>query len=213
MIMIAAISIRPGHHLEFDRFYEDYYIPDLLKAAPVIESVTRFGAVGAAHGQSFLHSEYVTVYKLKDEPNVAEVVELAVTSPAHKKAFEQFRAWKTEYFSHFDRAYYADEWVPGSDTTRSSFVPFDGERITLRTYNKRGEALENAEAMPESSLFYRQTPSGGEGEEAYIIASPMAAGSEIELPGQLDFSPDGAAPGARGSINLARLRVLSGTKS
>jgi len=107
-IMVVDLAVAPSRREEFDAFYHDFYIPEFLKALPEIATARRFAQTNAENRNGKVH--YLTVYELIANGAILDV-ENAIARSAHREASDQFKLWKNDGLTHFDREFYAEAFL------------------------------------------------------------------------------------------------------
>jgi len=107
-IMIVDLSVDPTRQNEFDSFYHDFYIPEFLKAVPEVLAARRYaqidGDVDMLGKPDPAKAHFLTVYDLVSN-DCMDNIEAAIARSAHQEASDQFKKWKQNGLTYFDRAF------------------------------------------------------------------------------------------------------------
>jgi hypothetical protein len=106
-IMIVDLSVDPARQSGFDRFYHDFYIPEFLRAVPEVLSARRYAEIDILGKLDAATMHFLTVYDLVSD-DCMDNIEAAIARSAHQEASDQFKKWKQEGLTYFDRAFFRE---------------------------------------------------------------------------------------------------------
>jgi hypothetical protein len=106
-IMIVDLSVDSTRQTQFDNFYQDFYIPEFLKAVPEIVSARRYAHPDILDAFDQVSARFLTIYELASD-NAIDNIEKAISRSAHQKASDQFKVWKKDGLTNFSRAFYRE---------------------------------------------------------------------------------------------------------
>jgi len=104
-IMLVDLSIDPARHAEFDSFYHDFYIPEFLHAVPEVRTARRYAQINLLGKLDPAKARFLTIYELLSDDSI-DNIEAAIARSAHREASDQFKIWKQNGLTYFDRAFY-----------------------------------------------------------------------------------------------------------
>jgi hypothetical protein len=105
--MIVDLKVDPTRLAEFDSFYHDLYIPEFLAAVPEIATARRYAQRDDSAVADPSSAHYLTIYELSANQATTKV-EAAIEASAHANASNQFKLWKQDGLTYFDRAFYKE---------------------------------------------------------------------------------------------------------
>jgi hypothetical protein len=106
-IMIVDLSVEPARQSQFDSFYHDFYIPEFLKAVPEIVTARRYAQTDTVGNFDPAKVRFLSIYELASDDSVNDI-EAAIARSAHQEASAQFKVWKQNGLTHFERAFYRE---------------------------------------------------------------------------------------------------------
>lgn len=104
-IMLVDLSIETDRQAEFDHFYHNFYIPKFLQAVPEIRATTRYAQTNPLGQLDPAKAHFLTIYELLSDDSI-DSIEAAIARSAHREASDQFKLWKQNGLTYFDRAFY-----------------------------------------------------------------------------------------------------------
>jgi hypothetical protein len=104
-IMLVDLSIESDRQAEFDHFYHDFYIPEFLQAVPDIRTARRYAQTHLLGDLDPAKAHFLTIYELLSDDSI-DSIEAAIARSAHRQASDQFKLWKQNGLTYFDRAFY-----------------------------------------------------------------------------------------------------------
>jgi hypothetical protein len=117
-IMTVDLSVDPTRRNQFDSFYHNFYIPEFLKAVPEILTARRYSQKDLVAKLDPATTHFLTIYELATG-KPTDIVEDAIARSAHQEASNQFKVWKEDGLTYFERAFYREIY-------RHSRQPEDG---------------------------------------------------------------------------------------
>lgn len=90
--LVVWLTVTPEREHDFNRWYEQDYIPRFVKQIPGINAVSRWRVPGT--------TTYLTIYDLADATTL-ETLRDALRSPARHADREEWHRWETAHLTDF----------------------------------------------------------------------------------------------------------------
>ena len=104
-ILTVDISVKESMITDFNRFYHDLYLPDILETVPELISARRYAQTEGFPDGDKSKGHFLTVYELDSDQSI-DKISAAIDGPAHKKAEDSLNLWKEEGLTQFDSGFY-----------------------------------------------------------------------------------------------------------
>ncbi len=95
--LVVWLNVDPNQEAEFNKWYQDDYIPRFAKQIPGIERVTRWRVPDS--------NTYMTMYDLKDDMTQEKLL-TALRNPERNADREEWHNWEVQALSDFRDGYF-----------------------------------------------------------------------------------------------------------
>lgn len=109
-ILVVGLSVFSDKEARFNEFYNNSFLPELLKETPEFLRVTRFEEFGVGGTLRWYNKQFLTVYELDKEETMSKVDSL-FGRPAVADVVKTFREWKDTDLKNFSRITYKSTWI------------------------------------------------------------------------------------------------------
>jgi hypothetical protein len=108
-LIVINFSVSPDAESDFNQFYHQQFLPQLLKESPEIKSIRRYEEIGVGGTLRWYNKQYLTIYQLNSVEAISKadaIFENAAVADVVKK----FRQWKDNSLRNFSRITFKHTW-------------------------------------------------------------------------------------------------------
>lgn len=130
-IILVNFQVAPDVAPEFTAFYQDEFLPCILRESPEILNIRRYEEVDTTGALSGDNKQYLTIYQLIDEKAVKRA-DAVFQNPAVEDAVKRFRAWKDKHLKNFSRINFVPSWAGKHGVSDDFSGPFFLQQLELK---------------------------------------------------------------------------------